>query len=79
MATTWKADELLRGESSKPYSLIIVNQPIRQDLLARAWRAASKRLCADGGANRLFDTDVDKRVTLIPYGAMYEDTTNRRA
>nr|XP_019010453.1 thiamine pyrophosphokinase [Kwoniella pini CBS 10737]OCF49234.1 thiamine pyrophosphokinase [Kwoniella pini CBS 10737] len=60
MTTLWTCAELLRGESSKPYSLIIVNQPIRQDLLAKAWKAASLRLCADGGANRLYDIDQGK-------------------
>lgn len=39
-----------------PLALIIVNQPItRLDTLRRAWYASSVRLCADGGANRLYD------------------------
>ncbi|WWC95019.1 thiamine pyrophosphokinase [Kwoniella sp. B9012] len=50
--TTWTCSELLRGESSKSYALIIVNQPIRQDLLEKAWKSAKVKLCADGGANR---------------------------
>ncbi|WWC91849.1 uncharacterized protein L201_006796 [Kwoniella dendrophila CBS 6074] len=57
---TWTCEELLRGGSSKPYALIIVNQPIRPDLLNKVWKAASIRLCADGGANRLFDLDEAK-------------------
>ncbi|WRT64836.1 thiamine pyrophosphokinase [Kwoniella shivajii] len=60
MTTTWRCAELLRGESSKKYALIIVNQPIRKDLLSKAWTAAEVRLCADGGANRLYDIDEDK-------------------
>ncbi|WWD03792.1 thiamine pyrophosphokinase [Kwoniella europaea PYCC6329] len=50
--TTWTCSELLRGESSKSYALIIVNQPIRSDLLEEAWKSAKITLCADGGANR---------------------------
>ncbi|WVW86304.1 thiamine pyrophosphokinase [Kwoniella bestiolae CBS 10118] len=58
--TTWTCAELLRGESSKPYALIVVNQPTRKDLLDKAWKAATTKLCADGGANRLYDVDNDK-------------------
>lgn len=58
---TWTCEELLRGHATKKYALIIVNQPIRRDLLDRAWQAVDIRLCADGGANRLFDVDHEKR------------------
>ncbi|WVQ84572.1 thiamine pyrophosphokinase [Cryptococcus sp. DSM 104549] len=58
--TTWTCDELLRGSSSKKYALIIVNQPIRKDLLDRAWKAVDVRLCADGGANRLYQVDTEQ-------------------
>ncbi|WVQ66848.1 uncharacterized protein L199_005039 [Kwoniella botswanensis] len=58
--TTWTCSELLRGESYKSYALIIVNQPIRQDLLEKAWKSAKIKLCADGGANRLYDVDSVK-------------------
>ncbi|OCF31577.1 thiamine pyrophosphokinase [Kwoniella heveanensis BCC8398] len=60
----WECDELLRGEASKKYGLIIVNQPIRRDLLDRAWKAAEVRLCADGGANRLYK--VDEQQAYLP-------------
>ncbi|WVR09545.1 thiamine pyrophosphokinase [Kwoniella sp. DSM 27419] len=60
MTARWTCDELLRGQSSKPYALIIVNQPIRSDLLHNSWKAASKRICADGGANRLYEADKEK-------------------
>lgn len=36
--------------------LLILNQPISHfDTFARLWKQTSYRLCADGGANRLFD------------------------
>ncbi|OCF77448.1 thiamine pyrophosphokinase [Kwoniella mangroviensis CBS 8886] len=59
--TTWTCSELLRGESSKSYALIVVNQPIRSDLLEKAWKSAKIKLCADGGANRLYDIDSEKK------------------
>ncbi|KAK8853328.1 thiamine pyrophosphokinase [Kwoniella newhampshirensis] len=57
MTTIWTCAELLRGESSRRYALIIVNQPIRKDVLDRVWNAAQMRLCADGGGNRLYNVD----------------------
>ncbi|AAW45400.1 thiamine pyrophosphokinase, putative [Cryptococcus deneoformans JEC21] len=60
-ARTWTCEELLRGHATKKYALIIVNQPIRKDLLQRAWQAVDIRLCADGGANRLFDVDHESQ------------------
>lgn len=59
MTTTWTCAELLRGEASKKYALIIVNQPIRKDILDILWHAASLKLCADGGANRLYAVDQE--------------------
>lgn len=46
-------------------ALIILNQPIADiTLLSRLWKHTTYRLCADGGANRLYDifhTDEDRR------------------
>ncbi|WVO15068.1 thiamine pyrophosphokinase [Cryptococcus depauperatus] len=53
----WTCRELLRGEATEKYALIIVNQPIREHVLHNTWRAAAIRICADGGANRLYDVD----------------------
>lgn len=48
-------------------ALLILNQPVASiDLLQRLWAHTGYRLCADGGANRLYDTfdaldDADAR------------------
>ena len=45
--------------TGKP-SLIILNQPIPNvDLLHKLWQNSSFRICADGGANRLYDLFLD--------------------
>ncbi|EKG13427.1 Riboflavin kinase domain bacterial/eukaryotic [Macrophomina phaseolina MS6] len=55
-----------QGWRQKP-ALLILNQPVASlDLLQRLWAHTSYRLCADGGANRLYDTfdgldDADAR------------------
>lgn len=70
-ARTWTCEELLRGHATKKYALIIVNQPIRKDLLQRAWQAVDIRLCADGGANRLFDVDHESQYVTLSLKATY--------
>ena len=50
------SDETHTESSSNPPDLLILNQPITHfDAFARLWRHTSYRVCADGGANRLFD------------------------
>jgi len=42
--------------TSNPPDLLILNQPIAHfDTFSRLWKHSGYRICADGGANRLFD------------------------
>lgn len=44
-------------------ALLILNQPVSStDLLERLWAHSDYRICADGGANRLFDAFVHDHV-----------------
>lgn len=46
------------------YALIVLNRPFSRPLLNRLWNSTQWHCCADGGANRLFDTlqnDADRR------------------
>jgi hypothetical protein len=50
------ADSLHPEASADPPDLLILNQPISHfDRFARLWKHTGYRICADGGANRLFD------------------------
>jgi thiamine pyrophosphokinase len=59
---------LIKGSISKensaaPPDLLILNQPIAHfDVFARLWSHTGYRVCADGGANRLFDMFVGNLV-----------------
>jgi thiamine pyrophosphokinase len=50
-----------------PPDLLILNQPITNfTLFTRLWKHTDYRICADGGANRLFDMfegDLEKQRT----------------
>lgn len=61
---TWSPVGLLADRPGRTnYAMIILNQKItRRDTLYRAWTASTVRLCADGGANRLYDAlDPEER------------------
>jgi thiamine pyrophosphokinase len=54
------ASFLIEGKDSTDFEtspdLLILNQPIAHfDAFARIWKHTGYRICADGGANRLFD------------------------
>jgi thiamine pyrophosphokinase len=43
-------------DAANSSDLLILNQPIAHfDAFARLWKHTGYRICADGGANRLFD------------------------
>lgn len=53
--STFLTDDRNKGNGSKGY-LIILNQPIHDfEKFAIIWRRSAYRICADGGANRLFE------------------------
>ncbi|KAK4689582.1 thiamine pyrophosphokinase, partial [Tremellales sp. Uapishka_1] len=68
-AKYWDATDILSGSpSDRSYAMVILNQPItRKDTFLRAWEASEVRLCADGGANRLYDLwTSDTRASYLP-------------
>ncbi|KAG7451121.1 thiamine pyrophosphokinase [Guyanagaster necrorhizus] len=46
-------------------ALIVLNQPFSLTLLRRLWTSSHWRCCADGGANRLYDT-VENKESYLP-------------
>ncbi|TFK27212.1 thiamine pyrophosphokinase Thi80 [Coprinopsis marcescibilis] len=67
--TTWDVKFLQTDASlDQPRSLIILNQPFTLDLIQRVWQSSRWRACADGGANRLYDTlqNDENRVKYLP-------------
>ena len=65
MPTTWHPCSLLNGHPTRPYALIILNQPVNSNALNAVIGSASLLICADGGANRLYrhDRDVAAEIT----------------
>ncbi|KAF8249832.1 thiamine pyrophosphokinase [Wilcoxina mikolae CBS 423.85] len=56
------------GEGRLPFALLILNQRISNKALFTAlWKNSSLQVCADGGANRLYDSlNPDERVKFLP-------------
>ncbi|KAF2279414.1 thiamine pyrophosphokinase-like protein 1 [Westerdykella ornata] len=59
-------------EADVPLDLVILNQPIHNfHVFARVWKHAEYRICADGGANRLYDMFEgpleDRRQDYLPH------------
>lgn len=59
--TIWYPAALLEGKATKPYGIIVLNQPINKNGLDALIGAAALLVCADAGANRLMDYEQDKR------------------
>ena len=57
MPTDWYPCGLLNGKPKTPYAIIVLNQPINKTALDIVIDSALLLLCADGGANRLFEYD----------------------
>ncbi|KAF8962763.1 thiamine pyrophosphokinase Thi80 [Flammula alnicola] len=70
--TTWNVNFLRGSQGTDPvdsrHVLIILNQPFSLSLLHRLWSSTEWRCCADGGANRLFDSfqDTQDRAKFLP-------------
>ncbi|KDR76321.1 hypothetical protein GALMADRAFT_475862 [Galerina marginata CBS 339.88] len=58
-----------RPEAGDPKrALVILNQPFSFPLLQRLWSSTQWHCCADGGANRLFDSlDPQDRIKFVPH------------
>lgn len=72
MFVTFAPGAFLGGETTcdrKEHGLIILNQPLgNMDLFRNAWKFCERRICADGGANRLYDEleTKEQRLEYLP-------------
>ncbi|KAI9332391.1 thiamine pyrophosphokinase [Obelidium mucronatum] len=72
MSSVWNASLYLQPTNSSPpppHALIILNQPIcARKYLRNLWTSAAIKICADGGANRLFDAfaNDEDRLEFLP-------------
>ncbi|GLB40198.1 putative thiamin pyrophosphokinase, vitamin B1 binding domain [Lyophyllum shimeji] len=54
-----RPEEDVQDVGRRPRALIILDQPFVRTLLERLWNSCALHCCADGGANRLYDTFAD--------------------
>ncbi|PWN88547.1 thiamine pyrophosphokinase [Acaromyces ingoldii] len=55
----WDPSRLFEGATGRGYAVILLNQPIlpvHRSSFLKLWCGATLRICADGGANRLYDS-----------------------
>ncbi|KAJ3185992.1 cAMP-dependent protein kinase subunit [Gaertneriomyces sp. JEL0708] len=69
---SWDATPFLSpvpSSASQQYALILLNQPIPDvTVLKRLWERSCTRICADGGANRLYEcfSNEEERTRFLP-------------
>ncbi|KIX92315.1 uncharacterized protein Z520_11923 [Fonsecaea multimorphosa CBS 102226] len=61
MVTDWHPCGLLNNKPTQRYAIIILNQPVNKNALNAVIGSASLLVCADGGANRLYNYDKAAR------------------
>ncbi|KAJ6531734.1 thiamine pyrophosphokinase [Mycena capillaripes] len=68
--SSWNVDFLQpqsTSETSSKRALVILNQPFSEGLVFQLWNSSQWHCCADGGANRLFDTlPAEQRLLYLP-------------
>ncbi|KAJ5164818.1 thiamine pyrophosphokinase eukaryotic [Penicillium coprophilum] len=63
----WDPSRFFRPSGSpSPYALLVLNQPINEKAFGVLSRYASYIICADGGANRLFDMPEVREESKLP-------------
>jgi thiamine pyrophosphokinase len=68
MTIHWHPCGLLNGKPTKPYAIIVLNQPINKNALNAIIGCASLLVCADAGADRLlhYEHTTDKSKHRLP-------------
>eukprot|EP01134_Creolimax_fragrantissima_P003101 CFRG3101T1 len=62
----WRSVRAIVNDPDAKSALIILNWPLIKGGFEKLWDTASVRVCADGGANRLYDDRPDDRERFIP-------------